>query len=121
MKHFLIVVLLSFLFCATKAQDKPVLENDTLSYAGKKYWINQEVKIGYGSGSNKDFVFVFIGSGLAGVTPLEANWAKSSFKIDKVYKQRGKYFVRGKAVDAGPLLGSKIFVDLELAIDSKEL
>lgn len=121
MKHSLIVILLSFLFCVAKAQDKPLLENDTISYAGKKFYINQEIKLGYGSGQNKEFIFLFYGSGLAGVEPLEATFAKRTLKVDKVYKQKGKFFFRAKVVELGATMGGKVFADIEGAIDNKEL
>lgn len=112
------VLQLLFLLIAinSNGQDKPVFENDTLSYKDQKFYVGQEVKLSYGSTSNKDFAFVYSGSGMSGVTPAPANFAKSTGKIDKVYKQQGKYFFRAKVEGSG-----KIFVDIEGAVDNKEL
>lgn len=119
MKRLLILVL-SFIVINSYAQDKPVLENDTISYAGKKFWVGQEVTLGYGSGNNKQFVFVFMGSGMTGVDPVEATFAKTTFKVDKVYKQNGKFLIRGRFIDT-PGMISKMFADIERAVDNKEL
>lgn len=117
----LLVVTLLFSFGQSYAQDSPVLQNDTISYKGKVFFVGQELKLASGSNSNKDFVFIWLGSGMNGYTQLSAQWAKSSIKVDKVYKQKGKFFVRGKAIDAGPLLGAKVLVDVELAVDNTEI
>ena len=78
----------------------------------------------YGSSPKKEFIFVSIGSVLSGVTPLQSTWSKRVVKIDKVYKQSGKLYARGILLDAPGLRlvgGNKIFIEVEGAIDNKEV
>lgn len=118
----LFLLLSTSLACAVVfAQETPKLENDTLYYANQKYYVGEEIKLSYGSSSTKAFAFVQIGTALSGLTPLEASRAKSAIKIDKIYKQAGKYYIRGKLIDAGAMMGNKIFIDVEGAVDNKEI
>jgi hypothetical protein len=99
-------------------------EKDTISYGSYKVFVGKEVQLFYGSSPKKEFIFVSIGSALAGVTPLESVWSKRMVKIDKVYKTMGKVYARGIILDAPGLRalgGNKVFIDVEGAIDNKEL
>lgn len=99
-------------------------EKDTISYGNYKVFVGKEVQLFYGSSPKKDFIFVSIGSALAGVTPLESNWSKRIVKIDKVYKTMGKVYARGIILDAPGLRalgGNKVFIDIEGAVDNNEL
>lgn len=116
----IIMLLILFLSLNCFSQSAKLI-GDTLFYGDHKFAVNDSVHLWYGSGQNKAFAFVFIGSGLTGVTPAPAGWSKSYMKIDKVYKTGGKYFVRGKILDNGPMLGNKLFIDIEGAIDNKEI
>lgn len=113
----LLIILLPFAVC--NAQSKIV--NDTLVYEGQKYAVGDSVQLWYGSSTNKSFAFVFIGSGMSGVTLAPAGWNKSFVLIDKVYKANGKNYIRCKALDAKFMMGNKIFIDLEGAVDNKEV
>lgn len=117
MKKYLVITLL-FLWTNSDAQSKIV--EDTLFYSDRKFVVGDTLQLWYGSAANKDFAFVYIGSGLSGVNLAPAAWSKSMVKIDKVYKTQGKYYARGKVLDAA-LLGSKLFIDIEGAVDNKEL
>ena len=99
-------------------------EQDTIWYGEYKVFVGKEVQLFYGSSPKKEFIFVSIGSALSGVTPLQSVWSKRIVKIDKVYKQSGKFYARGILLDAPGLRlvgGNKIFIEVEGAIDNKEV
>lgn len=99
-------------------------EQDTISYGEYKVFAGKDVQLGYGSSPKKEFIFISIGSVLTGVTPLQSTWSKRVVKIDKVYKQSGKFYARGILLDAPGLRlvgGNKIFIEVEGAIDNKEI
>lgn len=116
---FLLPTFFGYLFVF--AQDTPKLENDTLYYAAQKFWVGKEVTLSYGSSSTREFAFVIIGSGLGGTSHLESGWAKSIVKIDKVTILQGKYFARGKLVGTKGMGPMKVFINIEGAVDNKEL
>jgi len=89
-------------------------------YSGKKYCVGDTVHLGYGSGSNKNFVFIQTGSAMLGLSPLEQRYSKADVVINKVYKQMGKYYMRGKQLE-GHILGYNVFIEVEGAVDNKEL
>lgn len=100
------------------------INNDTITYLQKSYHVGDTLQLGYGSGNNKIFSFIQMGSALSGTNPLTSNWAKSDVVIDKVYKSRGKCYTRGKIINSGTLNligGNKVFIDIEGAVDNKEL
>ncbi len=100
------------------------ISEDTAFYMDHKFVKGDTLTLAYGSGPKKDFIFVSIGSGLSGFDPLPSDWSKSDIYIDKIYKMGKKVYLRGLSVDnkAVNLLGSgKIVIDLEGAIDNKEL
>ncbi len=99
------------------------INGDTASYMGKSYAVGDTVYLMYGSNANKSFSFVKQGNGISGFTSLDSKRSKGSVLIDKVVKQQGKVTLRGKYLDVdinGAGL-SKIFIDLEGAIDNKEM
>lgn len=102
---------------------KATLVNDTLTYIGKHYVVGDTINVSYGSGNNGQFVFVYMGSGLGGITPLQANFSKSAVKVDKIYKSGGRLLIRGKVLDSNVnmLGGNKVFIEIEGAIDKKEV
>jgi len=118
-RYFLIALILipAFSFGQSK------VENDTLYYLSYKFAKGDTIQLSYGSNPKKDFAFVFMGSGMSGVTPLETKWAKSFVVADKVYSVQGKSWIRGKVTNSSVnLIGSnKVFIDIEGAIDFKEL
>lgn len=96
------------------SQDKAAFKNDTLYYKSKKIYINQSIQLAYGSKSNKHFAFVYAGSGIAAAmcTPY---WSKQTMIVNKIYEQKGIYWVRGT-------IGSKrIEFVAEGAIDNSEI
>ena len=122
MKKLIIVCLLVFLSHSSYSQ-KARLEGDTITYNSLKVCVGSEINVFYGSGENKNFAFIFIGSGFSGVTPLSSNFSKSVIKIDKIYKLQGKAYARGKIEDSDiNLLGNgKVFIDITGAVDMKEI
>lgn len=97
------------------------LLNDTVYYQSAKFYVNQVINLSYGSNQDKSFAFVRFGSGMSGVTPAHSSLSKSEVLIDKVYKTGSKYYFRGKIINGSPTFGMKLFVDIEGAIDNKEL
>jgi hypothetical protein len=117
----LCTILLTFCFFS-KAQ-RATLENDVASYEGKTYAKKDTITLGYGSKSDKDFAFIQIGSAMGGLTDLLKGWAKHEAVIDKVYKTGKTIYLRAKLIDKGvnALGGNKLFIDLEGAVDNKEI
>lgn len=124
MKRIALLLILSGLTAFSAFSQSISFEKDTISYGNYKVFVGKEVQLFYGSSPKKDFIFVSIGSALAGVTPLESTWSKRMVKIDKVYKTMGKVYARGIILDAPGLRalgGNKVFIDIEGAVDNKEL
>lgn len=96
------------------------LSNDTAKYQNKSFAVGDTLYLGYGSSENKGFSYIQIGSGLGGVQDLQKAWSKSTAVIDKIYINRKKVYLRAKFID-NLAFGNKLFIDLEGAIDNKEL
>lgn len=124
MKQIILFVFLAAAINLTaNAQRAKFLPGDTVEYLGNKYYAGKEVTLGYGSAADKSFVFIYLGSGLGGYTKVQAGWAKEVIVISKVQQARGKCsavgtFKENKQVHA---MGSKLLIDIEGAIDNKEL
>lgn len=103
------LTLIAILFSSVASAQK--IENDTLYYNDHKFYEGKEIKLGYGSGPKKEFIFVYI----SGTATAEAIYSKTVIKIGKIYKTGGKYFVKGKGDK------QKFYIDIEGAIDNKEL
>jgi hypothetical protein len=107
-----------------QAQARPEFKYDTARYAGQAFYVGATVDLWYGSANDKTFAFVFMGSGMQGWEPLQATFSKHRVMVDKVYKMQGKVFARGILVDAPDIRalgGNKVLLDIEGAIDNKEL
>ena len=87
------------------------------------YAVGDTINLGYGSQANKNFAFIQIGSMMTGVTDLDKGWSKAEAIIDKIYKKGKTVFFRAKLIDktVNAIGGNKLFIDLEGAIDNKEL
>jgi len=118
MKKALLIFFVLTVFVNSYAQDRATLVNDTARYLNKTYAVGDTITIAYGSNSNKDFAFVSIGTSLTGITYMQAGWSKSDIIINKVYKANRKIYLRGKLKGTGP---NNVFIDLEGAVDNKEL
>ena len=123
MKKLFLTLVITLIIGVTYGQ-RAKIENDTAYYGAIKYYEGLEVQLLYGSDNKKDFVFVKMGSSMTGFRPVESKWAKYVVKIDKIMKQQGKVIARGVVQDAGSLNaigGNKVFIDIEGAIDNKEI
>ena len=99
-------------------QKRATVVEDTAFYMGSRYAVGDTVALMYGSNPNKSFAFISIGGAMTGVTDLESGWAKSDIVINKVYQNGKTVYLRGKLKGTGP---NKVFINLEGAIDNKEL
>jgi hypothetical protein len=115
------IILLIIVLSALKANSQSSIVNDTLIYQSLKFTPGDTIQLWYGSGNGKNFAFVYVGSGMTGVTLAQAGWSKSLMKIDKVYVSRGKNFMRGRIINAGAMFGNKLFIDVEGAVDNNEI
>jgi hypothetical protein len=118
------IALLIFLAEESYAQSRAVFKSDTARYAGRVFYSGGSVDLWYGSSNDKSFAFVFMGSGWTGLYPLRATYGKHRVLLDKVYEMQGKVYARGVLVDAPEVRamgGNKIFIDIEGAVDNKEL
>jgi hypothetical protein len=113
------ICLLTFCTYSCFAQHASI-ENDTISYNAHKYHVGDTVHLAYGSAGNKSFEFVQTGSMVLGLRALDKRFSKVDVVVDKVFKQRGKYYLRGKQIE-GHAPGFSIFIDVEGAIDNKEM
>lgn len=86
----------------------------------RTYFVGDTIRLAYGSAGDKDFAFVMFGGDMQGYKPLRADHSKNALVIDKVYMRKGKATVRGKDIDYNAGI-NKIFIDLEGAVDNKEL
>jgi len=114
--------MLSFISYTSKAQNATI-ENGVATYLSKNYAVGDTINLGYGTLPNKSFAYIYIGSAMAGTTELERNWAKAEAIIDKVYKSGKTVMLRAKLIDktVNALGGNKLFINLDSAIDNKEL
>lgn len=119
MKLIFLILLLFPLISFSQA--KATFERDTIFYAGKTFTAGDTIQLAYGSGSNKQFIFVKMGSGVAGWDELSSSYSKAAVVIKKVQQQKGKVFARGKLIHSPGLINNTIEIDIEGAIDNKEI
>jgi len=116
------LLLVLFLICSSSCfAQKASIDNDTASYNGKRYIVGDTINLAYGSDQGKKFAFVQMGGALLGLRRLESAHSKGQVKVDKVFKQQGKCYLRGKMIDRPMQPGYKVFIDLEGAVDNKEM
>jgi hypothetical protein len=123
MKKLIVALLMTSPFMGL-SQEKAELQGDKIVYQQRTFAVGDTVTLLYGSSNNKGFAFVSLGSGLTGFTPLTANMSKSRIIIRKVQKTQGKVYATGVLADnkyANALGAGKILIDIEGAIDNKEL
>ena len=119
MKQLLILLFIT----STAYGQKATLSKDAATYQDISYKVGDTVHLGYGSNSNKNFAFIQIGSVMTGVADLDKAWAKADAVINKIYKTQGTIFLRAKLIDktVNAMGGNRLFINLEGAIDNKEL
>ena len=108
------------IFCTILSSAQVAQVGDTLKYNGKNYAAGDTVMMMYGSKADKSFAFIVHGGGMMGMEPMGASFSKQQVILDKVFKKANKYFLRGKLTENN-IVGFKIFIDLEGAVDNKEI
>lgn len=123
MKKAAVSILLTLGTFFSYSQERATLVNDTATYLGKTYTIGDTIVLGYGSKSTKDFAFIKFGSGLLGWVDLDKAYAKYEAVIDKLYRQSKNIYMRAKLTDKAQsaLNAYKLVIDLEAAVDNKEI
>ena len=116
-----IFLALSLICSSSCLAQRASIDNDTASYNGKRYIVGDTINLAYGSDQGKKFAFVQMGGALLGLKRFQSTYSKGQVKVDKVYKQLGKCYLRGKMIDQPMPPGYKIFIDLEGAVDNKEM
>jgi len=126
MKKFLIIYLLLLSFSAIA--QKATYSNNAVTYLGKTYQVGDIVQLGYGSGNNKDFVFVSFGKAIGNYNvpglfkKADVNWSKADVEIVKIYISNGVIWARCNALNRDAnVLNKQIFINIEGAVDNKEI
>lgn len=116
----LIICLATAIHC--HSQSRAELKSDTAYYQGQKIFNGKKLNLSYGSGQNKDFVFVqFLTIG-GGFNHVAAKWSKYELVVTDLLNQKGKILIKGKFTEKGlGLMGQKLIIDVEGAIDNKEI
>lgn len=105
---------------ATSKAQSAKLTGDTLTYNNSKYYAGKVVQIWYGSKPDKNFAFIWKGNILTAATLTTAD-SKHFVIISKFLKSRGKYHAIGQLQDVSGLEAKRITIDIEGAVDNKEL
>lgn len=97
----------------TSAQERSEVRGDTVYYAGAKFYPGRVITFGYGSGTNKEFVFVKAGMMYS---------ASSTSFMSKQQATIVSLQMKGSKAFAKAMLGKlKVTIDLEGAVDNREL
>jgi len=129
MKKNLFFIIL--LFSITAGAQRATLKGDAVTYLGKQYKVGDIIHLGYGSGNNKEFAFINYGKSVGGFNlpglyhHADVNWSKADVEILKLYKTSGVIWAKCKPLDMGSsigsILGNKVFINIEGAVDNKEI
>jgi hypothetical protein len=127
----IIIFFIAILFGVSANAQKATLTDDIVTYLSKQYKAGDIIHLGYGSGNNKQFSFVNYGKSISGISipglyhHADANWSKADVQVEKVYKTSGTIWLKCKPIDkgsaAGSIIGNKIFINIEGAVDNKEI
>lgn len=120
MKPFLVVLAMVLLSVGAAAQ-KMKLENDTLYFRSSRFYEGQYVKLGPLPVFNRTYEFVEFGNTAAGRQAATFKDSNKILQVDKIIKSGRRFYLRARAVHAGPLLGYRYFIELQPAVDNKEL
>lgn len=129
MKKIILIIIL--LISVKSYAQKATFNENTVIYQGITYKIGSVVHLGYGSGTNKDFAFINYGTSVGGINvpglykKAKINWSKADVEIEKIEKKSGVVWLRCKSMNKttsiGSILGGKIYIILEGAVDNKEI
>ena len=116
-----VITCLLTLYAVSVSAQHASLEKDTITYNGKKYCIGDTLHLGYGSSGNKNFAFIQMGGALLGLRPLDKRFSKTDVVINKAFNRGGKVFLRGKQAEGSMPPGASVFIEVEGAVDNKEV
>lgn len=121
MKIAFTILALSSVF--TSFAQHPTFVNDTAKYNGKSYVVGDTITLGYGSKPDKSFAFISMGSLMTGASFLGSNCSKEEAIINRINQSGNKVAFRAKFINypKNPFGGNSLFIDIEGAIDNKEL
>ena len=98
-----------------------ILVLDTLQYAQTKYYEGQQISLGQGTHSSKDFSYVSAGKKIDSLAPLPASFAKETLTIQLVYKNDFGFVIVASPSSADPGKDGYILIRVKEALMSKEL
>ena len=99
---------------------KATLINDTVTYKNTKLYPAKEVQLQYGSNPDKEFAFVLWGHGWSSMT-LGPQHSNVTVIVTEIAQHGGKYYAIGKLKDRAGIRINRIIIDVEGAIDYKEI
>jgi hypothetical protein len=119
-KLLLLIILLAGTGTLASAQvNSPVLNGDTVTYAGHRLYTNLRVTLLYGSKPDKSFAFAY---SMIVDNQLAASHCNQTVLIKEFRKIDGKYYASGQLEKVTGLLNSKTcLIDIQAAIDWKEI
>lgn len=119
MKKTIIATVLTMLAFTIKAQ-RAFFKNDTARYNGIAYVVGDTIKLDKGSQPDKSFAYIT--TGIAS-TELDKAFAKTEAVIEKIYVQRKTIYFNARLIDKTNTTAAviKVSVDLEAAVDNKEI
>lgn len=123
MKKYILILITVIVSCHSYSQSPAAIVKDTAIYLGHRFALNDTITVGYGSKADKGFAFCKMGSDLAGYNDLMKEFSRYDAVIDKIKKVGRIVYIRAKFTEKNLniLGGNKLLVDLEGAIDNKEL
>ena len=117
MKKTINLLLLMLALFNAKAQ-RATFKNDTARYNGIAYVVGDTLKLAAGSQPDKSFAFISMG---AAQTELDKSMANTVAVIEKIYISRKTVYMNAKLIGKAINGDSKVLVDLEAAVDNKEI
>lgn len=117
--------ILSFILTGiTSYAQRPVLENGVIQYSKSTFFNGSKITLASGTAEDSTFAFVFLGASSSGKSHLSANWKNLTVVVEDVYKKGGKFYAKGNLYSGKRMIGlagNKVIVDIERAIDNKEI
>lgn len=119
-KIFLMVIFL--LVVKTGFAQRATIKGDSLHYGTHKIYKGKKITLNYGSAPDKSFVFVYFGSRWNGLSKVNANAGKMEAIVEEVIvKGRLQRWIRAKPTVEGAMLGNRLWINAEGAIDNNEI
>lgn len=123
MKTYLLTNTLIFFALSAYCQSPATFKNDTATYSGRTFAAGDTVRLGYGSKSDKFFAFITMGNTLGGFNDCDKAFARYDAIVQTIGKAGNTISMKCKIISpkGGVLPMVKLIIDLEGAIDNKEL